>query len=136
MTAQETRDTVARMIRAQLGIPNTPPATWGVETQIAYNKAFAAYINTHPELFTVQDRATAADVSNSEYAPIPDQTLISSVGIFGEAFADNVVSAGDKVADVGRGALDGVSLIGKLIPYIVGAAALITVYAFYKRAVK
>jgi hypothetical protein len=110
------RAAAVTLIRSQQGLANTAPADWTYEQRVAYNKALATYIATNPALFTAQDADTAAAVTVAAYAPLSDNSILGDVATFGSAFGDEVLKAGDKVADVGRGALDAVSFVGKLLP--------------------
>ncbi len=105
-------------VRQSLGLAK-PPADWTYEERVAYNKALAEFIAAHADSFTQQDITNAGVVLAANYAPLADTSTLAELGQFGEAFAGEIVNAADKVGDVGRGALDAVSLAGKLLPLVV-----------------
>lgn len=112
------RSAAIAAVRAQLGL-NDIPSSWTYDQRVEYNKALANYISTHPALFTPQDLATASDIAVKAYAPLADTSTLADIGQFGENVLDNVIDAGNEVADVGRGALTGISIAGMAIPVLV-----------------
>lgn len=99
-----------RLIAAQMGVD---PSNMDLATRSIYDKAFATVILKYPHDFTQQEVVNAQYAMSKNFGSLQDDSF--NWGEFGNAFIDNAVAAGGKVADIGTGALDLISSAGKAI---------------------
>lgn len=125
------RQTAIAAVRAQLGLSNTP-SDWTYDERTKYNKALASYIAANAALFPPQDVEVAQNIQSESISPLGDTSYLADINTFGSAFTDELLSAGEKVGQVGNGVLNGISVVGQLIPFALVGLALVWVLKLKK----
>lgn len=86
--AQKVRQDAATIVRGNVGLLDIPPAEWSFEQRISYNKALAAYIQSHPAIFTAGDLESARTVEARPYEPLETLSLGDKADIFTDEFLE------------------------------------------------
>lgn len=68
------RQQAAETVRLQMGLPASS-LSWTYEQRVAYNKALADYLLTHPTGIDAQTLGTASNVLNKTYPDLQDTSF-------------------------------------------------------------
>lgn len=119
-------------IISTLGLPANE-SDWTFQNQTDYNRALATYIVGNAYLFTDAQVSAANASLNKNFGTLADTSFTGELATFGNAFVDEVSSAGSQVAGIGQGVLNLASISKYLIPLAGVAAIVILLFAFKKK---
>ena len=129
-----TRAEAVQTVRAAQGLTDLAPSDWSYDQRVSYNQALAALIAQNASSFPPQEVEVARAIQAETVSPLADTSVSADLGAFGSAFLDNVEKAGDSVADVGRGALAGISIAGMAIPLLVVVGVGLVIWVGFGKA--
>lgn len=123
------KQTLTGNLVAAQGLPLTDQGTpdfanWSYDQRIAFNRAFANYVLSHPLSFGDDDAANAQRIVGEHPSQLSDTSVSSDLSAFGSGVLDNVAAAGDSVAGIGEGVLNLAGWAKWLIP-VAGVALLV-----------
>lgn len=123
------RKTLGANIRKDMGLTDVQNSDWTYTQRVEFNRRFAAYVDSHPASFSLQDQKTAEGVAAEVITDLDDVGILADLSTFAGA-------AGDELSAINEAVNPFSASNRKLVLTVVVVAAIAFVFVKYGKASK